>query len=90
MNWNAVGAVGEIIGATAVLLSLLYLGFQIRQNTRTLKPSSYQAAIASMSESSNIIASNEQSARICRTMLFGDIEDLSAVSRTAGECLEKW
>ena len=65
MNWNAVGAVGKIIGATAVLLSLLYLGFQIRQNTRTLKSSSYQAAIASMSESSNIIASNEQ---ICKDL----------------------
>ena len=77
MNWDAVGAVGEIIGATAVLLSLLYLGFQIRQNTKSLKSSSYQAAIASMSESSNIIASNEQSARICRTMLFGDTQDLS-------------
>ena len=77
MNWNAVGAVGEIIGATAVLLSLLYLGFQIRQNTKSLKSSSYQAAIASMSELSNLIASNEQSARICRTMLLGDIQDLS-------------
>jgi hypothetical protein len=37
MNWDAVGAVGEIIGATAVLLSVLYLGFQIRQNTKSLK-----------------------------------------------------
>jgi hypothetical protein len=26
MNWDAIGAVGEIIGALAVLLTLIYLG----------------------------------------------------------------
>ena len=33
MNWNAIGAVGEILGAAAVFLSLIYLAFQIRQST---------------------------------------------------------
>ena len=34
MNWEAIGAVGEIFGASAVVLSLIYLGVQIRnQNT---------------------------------------------------------
>ena len=31
MNWEAAGAIGEIIGATAVIGTLLYLGLQIRQ-----------------------------------------------------------
>lgn len=30
MNWEAIGAIGEIIGATAVIVSLAYLGIQIR------------------------------------------------------------
>lgn len=30
MNWEAAGAVGEIIGALAVVISLLYLAMQIR------------------------------------------------------------
>lgn len=30
MNWDAIGAIGEIIGATAVVISLLYLASQIR------------------------------------------------------------
>ena len=34
MNWDAIGATGEIIGATAVVVSLLYLGIQIRGQTR--------------------------------------------------------
>ena len=31
MNWDAAGAIGEIIGALAVLATLLYLASQIRQ-----------------------------------------------------------
>ena len=30
MNWDAIGAIGEIIGAAAVVISLVYLGSQIR------------------------------------------------------------
>lgn len=35
MNWDAIGAVGEIVGALAVVISLVYLASQIRiQNVR--------------------------------------------------------
>lgn len=34
MNWDAIGAVGEIAGAAAVVVTLFYLARQIRQNTR--------------------------------------------------------
>ena len=34
MNWNAVAAVAELLAAVGVLLSLLYLAHQIKQNTR--------------------------------------------------------
>ena len=37
MNWDAIGAIGEIIGALAVVISLLYLATQIRQNSRIVK-----------------------------------------------------
>jgi len=33
MNWNAIGAIGEILAAIAVFASLLYLAIQIRSNT---------------------------------------------------------
>jgi hypothetical protein len=36
MNWQAVGAIGEILGALAVLITLVYLSKQIRQNTRSM------------------------------------------------------
>ena len=34
MNWDAIGAVGEIIGAFAVVVTLFYLARQVRHNTR--------------------------------------------------------
>lgn len=43
MSWEAAGALGEIIGAIAVLLTLAYLATQVRQNSRSLRAASYQA-----------------------------------------------
>ena len=37
MNWDAIGAVGEIIGALAVVFSIAYLAIQIRQNAKSLQ-----------------------------------------------------
>ena len=34
MNWEAIGAIGEIVGATAVVASLVYLAVQIRTQNR--------------------------------------------------------
>ena len=33
MNWEAVGAIGEVAGAAGVIITLIYLAVQIRQNT---------------------------------------------------------
>lgn len=37
MNWDAIGAVGEIIGAMAVVISVAYLAIQIRKQTDEAK-----------------------------------------------------
>ena len=43
MNWEAIGAVGETIGALAVIISLIYVAVQIRAQTREARlQSSYQ------------------------------------------------
>ena len=46
MNWEAIGAVGEIVGATAVVLTLIYLAVQVRRGTRATQAASFQAASA--------------------------------------------
>ena len=37
MNWEAIGAGSEVVGAFGVIVSLIYLAFQIRQNTKQLE-----------------------------------------------------
>ena len=39
MSWEAIGAIGEVVGAVAVLVTLIYLAQQIRQNTRSMDES---------------------------------------------------
>ena len=37
MNWTAIGAIGEFLGATGVIITLIYLARQVRQNTRATR-----------------------------------------------------
>ena len=46
MNWEAAGAIGEIIGATAVFVSLLYLAIQIRQSTALARTQYHTNSVA--------------------------------------------
>ena len=43
MNWDAIGAIGEVSGAVAVVVTLIYLAGQLRQNTQALRSSTYEA-----------------------------------------------
>lgn len=36
MNWNALGAIGQLVGAAAVVATLLYVSRQVREQTRAL------------------------------------------------------
>jgi hypothetical protein len=48
MNWGAIGATGEILGAIAVLLTLVYLATQIRQNTKAVRASALDSSVTSV------------------------------------------
>jgi len=42
MNWEAISAVSEIVGAVAVVISLIYVAAQIRQNTKMMRATAKQ------------------------------------------------
>jgi hypothetical protein len=48
MDWNALGAIGEIIGALAVFLTLGYLAVQIRQNTKAVRASALDSSVSAV------------------------------------------
>ncbi|MDJ0941641.1 MAG: hypothetical protein QNJ00_17890 [Woeseiaceae bacterium] len=39
MNWEAISAIAEVVGVTAVVISLVYLAYQVRGNTDQLERS---------------------------------------------------
>ena len=43
MNWDAVGALAELLAATGVIASLIFVGLQVRQNTDVAKANTRQA-----------------------------------------------
>ena len=50
MNWEAISAVGEIVAASAVVVSLIYLAAQIRHNTRELDERNVSYRLTSLNE----------------------------------------
>lgn len=44
MNWNTIAAIAELAGAVGVILSLLYVALQVRQNTRAQRLHAIQVA----------------------------------------------
>jgi hypothetical protein len=67
MTLETLGNVGEFLGAVAVLISLIYLALQIRQNTRTVRSAAHQAWSSSTAELNMVLASNRDFARVFRT-----------------------
>ena len=45
MDIMELGAIGELVGGVAVLLTLIYLALQVGQNVKQLKVSSLQTAV---------------------------------------------
>jgi hypothetical protein len=45
MNWTAITAFAEVVGAAAVVISLVYLAMQIRQNTRAVRGAMYDSMV---------------------------------------------
>ena len=65
MNWEAIGAIGETVGALGVILSLVYLGLQIRHsaeqtriNTKSVQATAYQQLIDHHSVLNQQLATN--------------------------------
>ncbi len=77
MNWDAIGAIAELVGAAGVILSLVYLAAQIRQNTRSTNASAFHALNSSLTQMSATIASNRGTARLFRVGLT-EFETLDA------------
>src|ERR1700739_4389594 len=58
MNWEAVGAISQIVGTVLVGVTLIYLALQLRQNTSSLKSSTFLAISTLMGSTMEVLASS--------------------------------
>ena len=78
MNWEAIGAAAEIIGATAVVISLLYVAVQIRQSNRESQSSTAWAITNSLNNFAGRITANSDLASVWTRGLedFNALDDM--------------
>jgi len=64
MNWQALGAIGQVVGAVAVVVSLAYLAVQVRQSTAAMSAQAAHDALAAVREFNQSFMTNPAMARI--------------------------
>lgn len=84
MNWDAIGAIGESIGAAAVVISLVYLGIQIRQgaaltrlNTKAMHARAFQDLLDHHSNVHLHVSTREDIRQVLRRALDHEMQELS-------------
>src|SRR5882757_5081042 len=58
MNWEAIGAISQIVGAVLVGITLIYLAVQLRKNTSALKSSAFLAISTLMGSTMEVWATH--------------------------------
>lgn len=89
MNWEALGALAELVGAAAVVLSLLYLAAQIRSQTKQDRLAAMHDIAAGFREATANMAEPGTAQILVKTLHDGvdslrDDELFCLVSRTQG------
>lgn len=79
MNWDAIGAVGEIVGASVVFISLFYVGFQVRENSRAVRGQTYQSLCTTIAEQATLTSADPELSllwlKFAREEAFSEVEE---------------
>jgi len=81
MNLNDLANIGQVIGAIAVVISLIYVALQIRQNTNAVRSATAQSVHEHFANWYHLIAADAELSRIAANGLR-DYQSLSENERT--------
>ena len=93
MNWQAVSAIAEVVGVIAVVVSLIYLAIQIRQNTKVSRAATRQAIAESTEKLGDDLINNSDMAAIFVRHLSGGALSPAEKLRLQARCyrdLQHW
>jgi len=72
VNWDAVTAITEMVGAIGVIVSLVYLAVQVRQNTRVARAATRQAIAGDLQALPSDLVEGDDAARIFHAHVSGE------------------
>jgi len=81
MNWNAIGAIGEIVGALAVFVTLVYLAKQLRENTASSKVATSWSMMSTFNVTHSQVFASRELAELSIKMFSGDALDSVEAAR---------
>lgn len=67
MNWDALGAIGEIVGSAAVVLTLAYLAIQTKNNSQVARSNSTNQSRTALTEIMSMIAGDSETSEVYYT-----------------------
>ena len=81
MNWEAISAIGQLLGALAVVISLIYLATEVRSSARATRRAAMRSTLESLNWFAQQIAEHADLAEL-RSRGFDDFESLKGVDRS--------
>lgn len=93
MNWDALGAIGEIVGAVAVVVTLLYVARQIRQANAQTQAQARYSFVEAYGHMNTSVVGNKAVASVFRRGLQGkDLDEDEHIQFFAliGQFLNTW
>src|SRR3954470_15494778 len=72
MNWDAIVAISQLVAAVGVILSLVFVGLQIKQNTRALQRTEHNSTMEQWTVIRQAIAQNRDIAELMTAGLHGE------------------
>ncbi len=77
-NWEAIAALSELVAAAAVIISVVYLAVQIRNNTKEIRASSFNAVTDSFNQFNFLVARDTQVAKLWHrgSLAYEDLNDV--------------
>ena len=73
MNWDAIGAIGEVAGALVVIISVIYLASQVRQNTAALRAEAQRTFSVEVSRQVSDWGASERNSAIWYKVIYEQV-----------------
>jgi hypothetical protein len=75
LSWSAFGAIGELVGAIAVVVSLVYLSRQVRQNTAAVRTANAAGVQSNLQQLARVFYSDRQLGALVLQTMSGELPE---------------